>query len=155
MKNNRRNIYLEDFIVGNTQKSPSYTIPKHESIEFAKHWDPQPFHIDEAAAEQTHGKLTACSAYIFSVFCKVSNGLNENANVHAIAGLGFDELRILQPLFVEDTVHVKSEVRENRRSKSKPDRGIVTSLNKMYNQDGELVFSIISTAMILARKLPE
>ena len=153
MTANQNKIYLEDLIVGNKFKSPQYTVVKQESIDFAMHWDPQPFHIDELAAKQIYGRLTACSAYIFATFCKLSNRLYDDEGVvQVIAGLGFDELRIHKPLFVEDTVHVEAEITGSRRSKSKPDRGIMTVTNKMYNQNGELIFTIDSTAMILARE---
>ncbi len=149
-----REIYLEDFVVGQPMRSTlRYTIPKEESVAFARQWDPQPFHLDEEAAKLTYGGLTACSAYIFSVFCKESSTIFENSVVQAIAGLGFDEMRIHRPLFVGETIYVDVEVVENRRSRTKPDRGIVSSMNRMYNQQGELIFSIRSTAMIKARTL--
>lgn len=155
MADNKRKIYLEDLSIGQQLKSPSYTVPRQESIDFAKHWDPQPFHIDEAAAKEVYGNLTACSAYIFATFCKLGNQLYKDGVVQAVAGLGFDEMRMHKPLFVEDTVYVISEFTDIRRSKSKPDRGIVRAINKMVDQNDEMIFSVYSTAMILARDLPE
>lgn len=147
-----REIYLEDFVVGETHRSTiSYTVPRQESIDFARQWDPQPFHLDEEAAKLTYGGLTACSAYIFSCFCKVSSTIFEGGVVQAIAGLGFDEMRIHRPLFVGETVYVDVEITSNRRSRTKPDRGIVTSSNRMYNQNHELVFTVVTTAMMRAR----
>ena len=64
-------IYLDDMSVGGIRISPTYTVPVDESVEFAKKWDPQPFHIDQEAGDAIYGGVTACSAYIFSVFCKV------------------------------------------------------------------------------------
>lgn len=147
----KREIYLEDLTVGETYTSPFYTVPREESVAFAMQYDPQPFHIDEEAAIAIYGGLTACSAYIFAIFCKVSNNLFGDSKVQAIAGLGFDELRMHKPLYVGDTVYVESEFTSIRRSKSKPDRGIVTSMNRMYNQHEEMVFIVGSTAMLRAR----
>ncbi len=154
MARDKRKIYLEDLTIGEKLQSSSYVVPRQESIEFARHWDPQPFHIDEEAARQVYGNLTACSAYIFATFCKLGNSLYEDGVVQAVAGLGFDEMRMHKPMFVDDTVYVVSEFTDIRRSNSKPDRGIVRAINRMYNQNDELIFSVYSTAMILARGLP-
>lgn len=146
-------VFLEDFMVGDCIESPAYKVPKEQVMEFAKQWDPQPFHInEEQAKESLYGGLTACSAHIFSIFCWLANDSHDGAKVQAIAGLGFDEMRMHQPVFAEDTVYTRSEVIEVRRSKSKPDRGIAKSLIRMYNQRDEEVFSIQSTFMISARE---
>ena len=62
--------YFDDYVVGAEHAAGSYDVTAQEIIEFARKWDPQPWHIDEAVAKASpFGGLTACSAHIFSIFC--------------------------------------------------------------------------------------
>ncbi len=143
-------LFLEDYEAGQQLQIGGYHVPKEEVIAFATHWDPQPFHIDEEAAEATfYGGLTACSAHIFAIFCRLSNRLEKRAA--ALAALGFDEFRIPNPLRVGDTVRLLSECTAVRRSKTKPDRGIINFSVRLLNQNDEVVFSIKSTVMVRSR----
>lgn len=142
--------FLEDFQVGDCAESPPYTVTGQEVIQFAQAWDPQPFHVDEAFAAQTmFGGLIACSAHIFAVFCKLSNQIEPRSA--ALAGLGFDEVRIPKPVRAGDTLRLFSRCLTVRRSASKPDRGIVASQVELKNQNGEVVFSTIAKALVQAR----
>lgn len=144
--------YFEDFALGDSQKSISYKVEKEDVIEFASKWDPQPWHIDEAAAKQSmFGGLTACSSHIFSIFCSISPQWESGITQKVLASLGFDKLKMHQPLFVGDTVHNVSTVEMIRPSKSKVDRGIIVCRCELINQRGELVFSLASSFLV-ARK---
>lgn len=144
-------LYLEDYFAGRRSRSPHYHVRREEIIEFARRWDPQPFHVDEESARASvHGGLIACSAHIFAIFCHLSNGLPEKTA--ALAGLGFDEMRLLRPVRPGDVLHLESECVETRRSRSRPDRGVVRSRARLVNQRGEDVFSVISTFLIRARQ---
>ena len=142
--------FFEDFRVGEGSDSPPYIVSALEIREFAQVWDPQPFHVDEAFAAQTmFGGLIACSAHIFALFCKLSNQIEPRSA--ALAGLGFDAVRIPRPLRAGDTVQLFSRCLEARRSATKPDRGIVTSQVELRNQHGEVVFSTIAKFLVAAR----
>ena len=142
--------YLEDYQVGQSMRSEPYEVTSAEITEFAKKWDPQPFHTDEELARQSfYGGLTACSAHIFAVYTGLSTRLPQKTA--AIAGLGFDELRVLQPLRAGDAVYLTTECLEVRRSRTKPDRGIVRSRGTLFNRKDEPVFSMISTFMVRCR----
>ena len=112
-------------------------------------WDPQPWHIDEDIARASHfSGLTACSAHIFSVFCITTQRWQSGVVQQAIAGLGFDEMRMHKPVYAGDTLRCVSIVGAARVSQSKPDRGIVTYHTQLLNQNNEVVFSIKASTLM-------
>lgn len=144
-----KKFYFEDYRVGDSYPTDSHRVGKEEIIAFARQWDPQPWHTDEEAARASvFGGLTACSAHIFSIFSMISPRWSNGAIQQPIASLGFDQLRMLKPVYAGDTLHCVSNVETARRSSSKPDRGIVASRVDMHNQHGEVVFSVLATFMI-------
>lgn len=141
--------YFDDYIVGDVQRGMSYTVGKQEVIDFATKWDPQSWHIDEEAAKASiFGGLTACSAHIFSILCICSQKWESGVVQQAIASLGFDEMRMHKPVYAGDTLQCTSTVELARLSKSKSERGVVACRCKLFNQDGDLVFSILSTYLM-------
>ncbi len=144
-----RPFYFDDFVVGDEHPAASHTPSKEEIIEFAKSWDPQPWHIDEVLAKQSmFGGLTACSAHIFSIFNICSQQWQSGVVQQALAGLGFDEMRMLKPVYADKIVHCSSIVDEVRLSKSRPDAGIVSCTGCLINQRGDVVFSIKSASLM-------
>ena len=144
-------IYFEDVEVGKKRtKSVTYQVNKEEIIEFARHWDPRSFHIDEVAAvSSVFGGLVACSAHIFSILSWfATHGQSRTAS---IAALGFDKLRMHHPVRPSDTLSCRFECLEKRESHSKPDRGIVRTLATISNQQNIEVFSAIVTTMVAKR----
>lgn len=141
--------YFENYQVGDCYPTVSHQVSKEAVIAFARQWDPQPWHIDEAAARDSlFGGLTACSAHVFSIFSSISPQWRNGAIQQPLASLGFDQMRMLRPVYAGDTVHCVSTIESARRSSSKPDRGIVSSRVDMYNQSGEHLFSILATFII-------
>jgi acyl dehydratase len=117
-------LYFEDTEVGTICKAGPYLVPKEEIIQFAKQYDPVPRHIDEeAAARSIFGGLTACSAHTFSIFILLTTRLQPR--LHVRAGMGWDELRLPNPVRPGDELDLRMDVMEKRESKSKPDRGVV------------------------------
>jgi acyl dehydratase len=143
--------YFEDFQVGGEEVIPAeYLVTKDEIIEVAKKWDPQPFHIDEKAAERSgFGGLIASSPHVFAIYAWLGNQLQDRAA--ALAALGFDELRLPNPVRAGDRLSCTARCIDKRESRSKPDRGIVWSESVVTNQHGEIVLSAKSTAMIAKR----
>ena len=141
--------YFDDCIVGEEHAAGSHVVTAEDIIEFARTWDPQPFHIDEEIAKASlFGGLTACSAHIFSIFCITSQRWQSGVVQQAIAGLGFDEMRMHKPVFAGDTIHCMTTVHGARISNSKPDRGIVTYYSQLLNQTDEQVFSIKASTLM-------
>ena len=141
--------FFDDCIVGEEHLAGTHTVNAGEIMTFAKEWDPQPFHVDEEEAKASiFGGLTACSAHIFSIFCITSQRWQSGVVQQAVAGLGFDAMRMHKPVFAGDTLTCKSVISAARRSNSNPDCGIVTYDTRLENQEGEVVFSIKASSML-------
>jgi acyl dehydratase len=141
-------MYFEDIEVGQKRvKSVTYQVKKEEIIEFASHWDPRSFHLDEkAAVSSVFGGLVACSAHIFSILSWfATHGKRRTASM---AALGFDELRMRHPVRPNDTLSCTFTCLEKLESRSKQDRGIVRTLASLSNQLNIEVFSAVITTMV-------
>jgi acyl dehydratase len=146
-------LYFEDYYEGLEFGARPYRVTKDELISFATKWDPQTFHTDEEAAKDSvFGGLSACSSHTFAIFCSMAQFMDTKSA--ALAGLGFDKLRMLAPVRPDDLLHFTSKVLEVRRSRSKPDRGIIRSEGTLTNDDGEAVFRGESTFLIACRDQP-
>ena len=144
-----RPYYFEDYAEGEEHAAGVYEVTADEIVEFARKWDPQPFHIDEELArDSVFGGLTACSAHIFSIFCITSQSWQSGVVQQAVAGLGFDEMRMLRPVYAGDTLRCLSTIADLRVSGSRPDCGIVSYFTRLVNQHGDTVFSIRAASMI-------
>ena len=143
-------VHYEDIEVGETQEFGEYTVTKDEILEFAEQYDPQPFHVDEAAAEDSpFGELIASGWHTASICMRllVRGPLGDQAGMGA---RGVDELRWHQPVKPGDTLSIRTEVLDKRPSKSAPDRGYVDSrLTGLV--DGEPVISWIGLGMVARR----
>jgi acyl dehydratase len=114
-------LYFEDAEVGTTCQAGPYLVPKEEIIQFAKQYDPVPRHIDEeAAARSIFRGLTACSAHTFSIFILLTTRLQPR--LHVLAGMGWDELRLPNPVRPGDELDLQTALMEKRESKSKPEQ---------------------------------
>ncbi|WNC72766.1 MaoC/PaaZ C-terminal domain-containing protein [Thalassotalea psychrophila] len=128
--------------------SSSYYLSEQELIEFARQWDPQPFHICIQAAKQHQiGKLFASSVHTIAIATKLAHD-NLYFKVEAVAGLGIDELKMLKPVFAGETLSLKIELIDKRLSKSQPNKGVITKKMFVTNQDGELKMTFLSSALV-------
>jgi acyl dehydratase len=145
--------YFEDFLVGQCFGSRSHTVGAEEIKEFARAWDPQPFHLDEGEAARTiFGGLAASGWHTAAITMGlVVRGEFRPAN--GILGLGVEDLRWPAAVRPGDTLRVVSEVVEVRPSISKPDYGIVKVRNTTTNQEDEPVQ--VFTAILLVARRPE
>ncbi len=145
-------IYFEDFEPGQViEFDGSTTLSKDEIIAFAREWDPQPFHIDEAAAEKSiYGGVIASGWHTGAVTMRliVDGVLGKAAS---LGSPGLDEMRWLKPVRPGDTIRARAVVHEVRPSRSKPDRGTVRVTWETYNQDGEKVMTMTGIQMFARR----
>jgi acyl dehydratase len=143
--------YFEDIEVGAIRRGGGpYLVSKNEIIQFAKQYDPLPLHIDEeAAARSIFGGLSASSAHIFSIFVLLTTKLQDR--FHVLAGMGWDELRLLNAVRPGDALDLETTVLEKRESKSKPDRGIVRDQIHLRNQRRETVLQCIGNVLVAKR----
>ena len=141
--------YFDDCVVGAEHEAATHVVTSQEIIEFAQTWDPQPWHIDEEVAKASiFGGLTACSAHIFAIFCITSQRWQSGVVQQAIAGLGFDEMRMHKPVYAGDTLRCVTVVDTARTSQSKPDCGIVIYRTRLINQHDDMVFSIKASTLM-------
>ncbi len=137
----------EDYKIGKKKILGSYLLTSSDIIEFAKKWDPAPFHTDEKAGQQSaFGGLTAAGAHLISIRIKLIQ--DEGINSHVIATMGWDQVKFLNPARPNDTLTLSFECVEKRLSKSKPDCGIVTLYFEMMNQHNELILSLNDTILV-------
>ena len=146
------NGWLEDFEVGRTVRSPGKTLSEAEILEWAFRYDPQPFHMDKVAAEQSiYGGVIASGWQTGTIAFRLFMDANPFAPGASLGSPGVDELRWRRPVRPGDTLRVVVRVTDRRESKSKPDRGIVRLYFEMLNQRDEVVLTMRSTGFVRRR----
>ena len=144
--------YLEDFAVGQTFGSGRLRIDGERALAFAAEFDPQPFHLDEAAARRSiFGGLTASGWHTAAVTMRLLVE-TEFKPVGGIIGAGFDECRWTRPVRPGDELRVECEVIEVRPSKSRPEQGLIKLRTTTLNQDDEVVLVHVVNLLVLRRK---
>ncbi|HZR09573.1 MAG TPA: MaoC family dehydratase [Myxococcales bacterium] len=143
--------YFEDFAEGQVYELGEATVNEAEILEFARRFDPQPFHIDPAAAKRSmYGGLIASGWHTGSLFMSLMvRGLLHDAA--SLGSAGVDELRWLKPVRPGDTLRGRLSVTSARPSAKRADRGTVFTLGEMFNQQGERVFLVRSSGMFARR----
>jgi len=144
--------FLEDYEAGSFHEFGPITVDAHEIADFGKRFDPQVFHIDPEGAKNTmYGGLIASGWHTASMMMRlfVEHYLSRNAS---LGSPGVDELRWMRPVRPGDALTVRISVTETRRSKSKPDRGLLHSFIEVLNQDREVVMSMKALNFLLCRK---
>ncbi|UVO51863.1 MaoC family dehydratase [Sphingomonas sp. SUN019] len=144
--------YFEDIAVGSTARFGAYQVTREEVMDFARKYDPQPFHLDDEAAAKTHfGRLSASGWHTCAM---VMSMVVENVSKNQQAGLGspgIDELRWLKPVYPGDTLRCETEVLEKRVSASRPEMGLFKSRMTVRNQHDVAVMTMVSNGMIATR----
>ncbi len=142
--------YFEDYRPGEVLEFGDHLVTEEEIVEYAKRYDPQPFHVDKqaAAAESIFGGLIASGWMTGSIMMRL---LVDHfiAPTSSMGSPGVDEVRWPKPVRPGDRLRVRVTVLETKRSQSKPDRGIIQVQQEMINQRGETVMSL--RAMSLSR----
>ncbi len=145
-------LHWEDFPVGLVIECGSRTVQREEILAFARDFDPQPFHVDEAAArESLFGGLSASGWHT----CALTMRLMCDAYLLRSSSLGspgLDEVRWLRPVHPGDTLHVRMTVLEARLMRSRPGVGLVRSQWESLDQDGQAVLRMIGWGMFACRQ---
>jgi acyl dehydratase len=143
--------YWEDLQTGSVRELGSYTVSADEIKEFAEQFDPQPFHIDEAAGKRSiFGNLCASGWHTCALAMKltVENFLNESASM---GSPGLESLRWLKPVYPGDTLSLKHRITESRPLRKRREIGLVRSVWEMSNQNGEVVMLMEGYGMFRRR----
>ncbi len=141
-------LYFENFHLGQKfQSTRSVRVTAQEITEFAEKYDPQPFHLDEAAGKSTFFKGLAASGWLTAAI--VMRLRVETIRVHGgMIGAGVEEIRWTEPVRPGDSLHTDTEVIGLRRSKNRPELGLVTIYTLTLNQREDVVMK--STVKFLA-----
>ncbi len=144
-------LYLEDLYVGQRFTSGSYRMDEERIKAFAEEFDPQPFHLDQAAAHATiFGGVSASGWHTAAVAMRllVTGGLPLG---NGIIGLG-GELAWPKPTRPGDTLRVESEVVDIVPSRSKPNQAVVKVKSTTLNQDGQPVYLFTAKVLVFRRE---
>lgn len=143
-------LFLEDFYPGQRFTSGTHTLDEAQIKAFAQEFDPQPFHLNEAAAQNSlFAGLTASGWHTAAITMRlqVESGLPISGGIIGVGG----EIEWPRPTRPGDILHVESEVLEVKPSRSRPDRGMVTVRSETRNQRGEVV-QILTAKLVAPRR---
>ena len=146
-------IYFEDLEVGSETYFGSYEVTREEVLDFARKYDPQPFHLSDEAAAKTHfGRIAASGWHTCAMTMAVIARFVVEDEQAGLGSPGVDELRWLKPVYPGDTLHVRGEIIETRPSRSKPEIGSFRTRTTVTNQDDVPVMTFVS--IVLMRRRP-
>ncbi|MEP6740250.1 MAG: MaoC family dehydratase [Caldimonas sp.] len=145
--------YWEDFPVGHVREFGRYEVTREAVLAFAREFDPQPFHVDDAAAEASlFGRLAASGWHT----CAMAMRMMCDAYLLESASLGspgLEHLKWLKPVYPGDTLHVRLTVLESRPLASRPTVGMIRSAWQVMNQHDETVLTMEGFGMF-GRRTP-
>lgn len=144
---------FEDFSVGQSVEIGKRVVSEQEILEFARAYDPQPFHIDpEAARNSIFGGIIASGWHTCSMIMRLMvDGMLSDST--SMGSPGVDEVRWIKPVRGGDTLTVTTTILDLIPSTSKPDRGVVITEWRAVNQHGELVCTIKGMGMFGRRSV--
>lgn len=143
--------YFEDMTEDFVARAGGYLVTEAEILEFGRRFDPQPFHTDPVAAKGSiFGGLVAPGTLVVCARSWLVNHLDRCPAYSA--GLGVENMNLLNPVRPGDTLRLEVRVLSARPSQSRPDHGVVTCKNLIFNQRDELVMEL--TPKMLVRRRP-
>lgn len=145
-------LYYEDLEVGVTSKFGHYDVTREEVIEFASKYDPQPFHLDDAAAAKTHfGRLSASGWHTCAMAMRMVVDRFKETEQAGLGSPGVDEIRWIKPVYPGDTLRTESVLTDKRRSKSRPEMGLIWGTTTVLNQHDDVVMTYKSMGLVSTR----
>ena len=144
-------IYFEDLEIGAETYFGSYEVTREEVLEFARKYDPQPFHLSDEEAAKTHfGRLSASGWHTCAMTMAVIARHVVGEEQAGLGSPGIDELRWRRPVFPGDTLHVRAKIVDKTPSRSRPEMGSFRSDTIVTNQDDQPVLTFTSIVLIRA-----
>ena len=145
--------WFDDLALGMRFKSGEVSVTKEDIKRFAAEFDPQPFHLDEVAAEKTaFGGLAASGWHTAAISMRLTVEIRP-FGPHPLMGLGVEDLRWMQPVRPGDVLHVEGEVVALTPSRTKP-QGIAKIKWTAYNQRGDAVYTFTPIGIVPRRPDP-
>ena len=143
--------WFEDYVPGSVHELGSMRVDEDEVLAFGRRFDPQVFHTDAEAARSTeYGGLIASGWHTAALMMRMYSD-HYLSRVATLVSPGVDELRWLRPVRPGDVLSLRVTILEARRSRSRPDRGIVRSAVEVLNQRREVVMTVTALNFILCR----
>jgi acyl dehydratase len=147
-------LYFEDLELGSETYFGSYEVTREEVLDFARKYDPQPFHLSDEEAAKTHfGRIAASGWHTCAMTMAVIARKVTSEKQAGLGSPGVDELRWLKPVYPGDTLHVRGTVVDKTPSRSKPGIGSFRTETVVTNQDDVPVMRF--TSIVLIRRRPE
>lgn len=144
--------YFEDLVVGSKRSFGRYEVTREEVVEFASRFDPQAFHLDDAAAAQTHfGRLSASGWHTCAMTMRMNVDAMLGSEQASLGAAGIDELRWKKPVYPGDVLRCETELLDKTPSKSRPEMGSFRSRTTVFNQHDEAVMSFVAIGLIRTR----
>lgn len=145
-------LHFEDFTPGRVFEHGPRRLPREEMIAFAAEFDPQPMHLDEAAARDTMlGGLAASGWYLCCILMRMSTDAFV-LNSASMGAPGVDEVRWLLPVRPGDELMLRATVLDTRASRSRPDMGFVRFEFELFNAQSQRVMTLITSLMMGRRE---
>ena len=144
--------YFEDIAVGTKSSFGRYDVTRDEVMDFARKYDPQPFHLSDEAAAKTHfGRLSASGWHTCAMTMAMVVENLQNQRQAGLGSPGMDELKWLRPVYPGDTLRCETEILEKRVSASRPEMGLFKSRMTVFNQHDVAVMTFVSNGMVRTR----
>lgn len=148
-------IYFDDFKVGDVREFGRHVVTREEIVDFATRYDPQPFHVDEAAATESMFGGLISSGWMTCALAMRMVCDDYLLRAASLGSPGVDQIRWLQPVRPGDILRLRLTTHEVRPSQSKPDRGVVRTGWEMLNQRNEVVLTMDGMGMFKRRSVPD
>ena len=147
-------LYFEDLELGSETYFGSYEVTREEVLDFARKYDPQPFHLSDEEAAKTHfGRIAASGWHTCAMTMAVIARKVTSEKQAGLGSPGVDELRWLKPVYPGDPLHGRGTVVDKTPSRSKPGIGSFRTETVVTNQDDVPVMRF--TSIVLIRRRPE
>lgn len=145
--------WFEDVQPGEREIVGSLTVDRDEALHFARSYDPQPFHLDDAAAaaHPFFGRLAISGWQTCAYAMRLMVADMQARDVQSLGSPGMDEIRWLKPVYPGDRLTLEGEVLEARISRSRPEMGIVKRRLTFRDQDGSVVMTMIANGLFATR----
>jgi acyl dehydratase len=145
--------YFEDLEIGAETDFGNYAVTREEVLEFARKYDPQPFHLSDEEAAKTHfGRIAASGWHTAAMTMAVIARHVVERGQAGLGSPGIDELRWLRPVYPGDTLRVRGKIVDKRESRSRADMGSFRTHTTVTNQDDQPVMTF--TSIVLIRRRP-
>lgn len=143
--------YFEDLVVGEERESSSHEVVREDMLAFARLYDPQYFHADEAAARDSiFGEVVASGIYTMALWRRLDHEIA--ADIAWICGVAWDDVRFPRAVRAGDRLRARARCISKRESRSAPSRGVVVFEYILLTADDEVVFSCRSTNLVERRE---